>query len=95
MMSGPQSRQWVVYGALAANLGVCLAKFVAGAVSGSAALISEGIHSLADSGNELLLLLGLRRVDLPGAIQRLEGRIRDAHPEITRIFVEASSLSRS
>jgi divalent metal cation (Fe/Co/Zn/Cd) transporter len=30
--------------------------------------------------------------DLPAAIQRLEARIRAAHPEVTRLFVEASSL---
>ncbi len=56
---------WVVYGALAANIGVALAKFAAAAVSGSAALVSEGIHSLADCSNELLLLLGLARSQKP------------------------------
>lgn len=61
MKTRPQSGKWVVYAALAANLGVCAAKFGAAYISGSAALLSEGIHSLADSGNELLLLLGLHR----------------------------------
>jgi cation diffusion facilitator family transporter len=55
----------VVYAALAANLGVCLAKFIAAGASGSSSLLSEAIHSLADSGNELLLLLGLRRSKKP------------------------------
>jgi cation diffusion facilitator family transporter len=58
-------REWVVYGALLANFGVCVAKFIAGSISGSAALLSEGIHSLADTGNELLLLLGMRRSKFP------------------------------
>lgn len=62
--SAESGRQWVVYGALLANLGVCVAKFIAGSISGSSALLSEGIHSLADSGNELLLLLGMRRSKL-------------------------------
>jgi cation diffusion facilitator family transporter len=65
MKSESNTRHWVVYAALAANLGVCLAKFIAAAISGSSALLSEAIHSLADSGNELLLLLGLRRSKKP------------------------------
>lgn len=61
MKSRPSDSHWVVYGAVAANLGVCAAKFTAAILSGSAALMSEALHSLADTGNELLLLWGLRR----------------------------------
>jgi cation diffusion facilitator family transporter len=48
-----------VYAALAANLAIMITKFIAAAVSGSAALFSEGIHSVVDSGDSGLLLLGL------------------------------------
>ena len=57
MQGGPIT----LYAALAANLGIAVAKFVAAGVSGSAAMLAEGIHSVVDTGNELLLLLGARR----------------------------------
>ena len=50
-----------IIAAFLANLGIALAKFIAWFFSGSASMLAEGIHSLADSGNQILLLLGGRK----------------------------------
>lgn len=51
----------VIYAAIVANLGIAVAKFTAALVTGSAAMMAEGIHSAVDTGNELLLLIGEKR----------------------------------
>ncbi len=54
-----------IFYALAANLGIAVCKFGAAAFTGSGSMFAEAIHSTADCGNQLLLLLGLRQARAP------------------------------
>ena len=59
------SSRKAIFAALASNCLIAIAKFIAGAITGSSAIMSEGVHSVVDMGNEIFLLYGLRRSKMP------------------------------
>lgn len=79
----------VVLAALGGNLTIAVTKFVASAMTGSAAMFSEAIHSVVDSGNQLLLLYGIRRARRPPTPQHPFGHGREVY---FRSFVVAVLL---
>src|ERR1041385_713317 len=65
-MSAPDanSTKAVLY-ALGANFAIAVTKYAAAAITGSSSMLAEAVHSTADCGNQLLLLLGLKRSQRP------------------------------
>ena len=64
-MAGPANSLTSIFFALGANMAIFIAKLAAALYTGSGAMLAEAIHSLADSGNQLLLIIGLRRAKRP------------------------------
>jgi len=64
-MAGLSKSQFAIIAAIAGNLAIAVTKFVAAAFTGSAAMLSEGIHSIVDTGNGGLMLLGVYKSRKP------------------------------
>jgi cation diffusion facilitator family transporter len=76
-VSAPGSEQRAaVITALVANVAIAIAKFGASAITGSSAMLAESLHSLADSVNEILLLVGARRARRPADLRHPFGHAR-------------------
>jgi cation diffusion facilitator family transporter len=63
-MAGHQNKR-VIYAALAGNSAIAITKIAAASYTGSSAMLSESIHSIVDTGNQALLLYGMRRASRP------------------------------
>ena len=64
-MSSPTASTRTLVVALLANLGIAISKFVAAAITGSSAMLTEGVHSVVDCTNQLLLMWGRRAAKRP------------------------------
>jgi cation diffusion facilitator family transporter len=64
-MSSHHGSRIVIFAALAGNGLIAITKFIATAITGSSAMFSEAIHSVVDTGNQVLLLYGMKRADRP------------------------------
>lgn len=64
-MTESHQSKLIIFVAMGANFAIAVVKFIAAALSGSSAMLSEGIHSVVDTGNQALLLVGLSRSRQP------------------------------
>lgn len=68
-----------VYAALFANAGIAVAKFVGAFITGSSAMVAEGVHSIVDTSNQVLLLIGMKRAARPATSQHPFGYSREIY----------------
>jgi cation diffusion facilitator family transporter len=78
-VSSKHGSKKVVVAALCGNLAIAITKFIAAAITGSSAMISEGVHSTVDTTNQVLLLYGMKRAGLPASTTHPFGHGRELY----------------
>src|SRR5262245_55509918 len=78
-MATSRNSKTVIYAAFAGNLLVALTKFAAAWWTGSAAMLSEAVHSVVDTSNQLLLLYGIKRAAAPPDVTHPLGHGRELY----------------
>ncbi len=78
-MANPNASKISLYGGIAANVAIAVSKFVAAYFTRSSAMLSEGIHSLVDSGNGVLLLYGVHQSQKPADARHPFGRSKELY----------------
>ena len=78
-MANANASKLSLYGGIVANIAIAISKFVAAYFTGSSAMLSEGIHSLVDTGNSGLLLYGTARSQRPADAEHPFGHSKELY----------------